>query len=151
MITWCSNFYDESRGCADRIFHRPGALGDVSLAFVVFGRLPAVAFEAALDLLPQLGSELGGDIQRQCNRLPGRIIHRGSQTTGGEDDIAAFQRLLDSLGDAPGVIPDGGFPVQVDARIAELARQVAGVAIQDFPEQDFRSDGDDLSRRHIFS
>jgi hypothetical protein len=52
--------------------------------------------------------------------------------------------LLDRLGDALDIIPNSGFPIQVNPSIAQSARQESSVRIDDIAEKDFRSDGNDF-------
>ena len=142
---------DEDRGGADRVLDGGGAFGDIGLALVVLGGLAAKAAEALLDLLPQLGAVFGLDAHGQGHGLAGGVVYRWAKPAGGDDDIAAFQRLLDGLGNAFGVVADGGFAIQVNPGIAQLAGQVAGIGIYDLAQQDFGSDGDNFCRWHRFS
>ena len=127
-------FYNEGGRCAHRILDGNRSLGYISLTFVVFGRLASKAQETGLDLLPQFLPEFGLTLQGQGDSLPCRVVYCRSQAAGGQDDIAAFQGLLDGLGDAPGIVAYRSFAIQVNAHIPQVAGNVTGVGVDDFTE-----------------
>jgi hypothetical protein len=77
--------------------------------------------------------------------LPGRVVYGRAEASSGDDDPGAPQRFTNGLGNAVGVIPDGGGAEQIHAKAAQGASDEAGVGVGGFAEQKLGPDGDDFS------
>src|SRR5690606_26160401 len=81
----------------------------------------------------------------------GGVVHGGAQPAGGDHDRGALHRLLHRFGNAVGVVADGRAVIQVHAFIAQHARDVGGVRVDDLAEQQFSTDCEDLSSGHGYN
>jgi len=100
------------------------------------------------DLIPEFRMVFERAADGIRNRLAGGIVHRWTQSAGGDDDIRSLQRLMDRFCDPPGIITDGLCPEQVNAQAAQDPGNKAGIGVRRFPEQELSTYGDNLSSGH---
>src|SRR5512142_443041 len=101
------------------------------------------------NLLPQLLPVLGGYADCAGDGFACRVIDRGSQSTGRDDDLGTLHGLAARRGDTLDIVSDGRRAIDVHAQVAQREGEMAGVRIYDLSEQNLGSDGDDLCGWHV--
>ena len=137
------------KGAAGRgapVVHEDGAaLRQHDLLEVVFGHVGVALFikpaQARLLFLveDELLAEGGGD------GLLREIVARGAEAARGDDHVGALLRAADDLLEPAGIVAHDGLPEDVDAELAQQARNVGGVGVDRLAEQQLGADGDNFS------
>src|SRR5262249_57173396 len=96
----------------------------------------------------QLGLELRVDLHLLADqlgdRLAGRVVLGRADPAGHDDEVGALPGSLEQADDAALVVADLRDVVDVDPERRELLRQPGRVRVDDVPEQQLGTAGDDL-------
>ena len=137
-------FDDEARRGAHRILDRDGALRKVGLPAVVLTHRHAVGPEARLNLRQQFIAEDQLAIPGARDGWPRHIIHRGAEAARRDDHIRSVQRDPQRFFHPLLIIADNRLVIQVQADLAQAARDVRGVGIDHLTQQQFTARGNDF-------
>jgi hypothetical protein len=133
------------RGPRLRVGDGGRALRHQRLAQVVGGHAPAPRHEHLQDAVGDVVVLHETDVHDLGDRLPGDVVLGRAEAAAHHHRIRPGQRQLQRLDDAAQVVAHGLGVGAVDAGDGEGLAEPRRVGVDDLPEQQLRTDGDDLT------
>ena len=136
---------DHLAGCGPiRILEDGAALNHQPLPPVHVGHLQAPARKPLHQALDDVGMLDEGKAEHVRQRIAGHIVVGRPEAAGQDDEVGAFERAPQVLGDLTTVVADHGLRPQLDAERAQPLREHERVRIEPRRSQQLAPDRDDL-------